>query len=407
MYSTPFFPTDTNSTSHQELKMRGIHLCHIDNDTTSIYQERFERYIHAMQEFIPKHFLPNFTNPCWYSHKMPLSIVQKLNIETASIPDNSQNVKKYIAEFQQSREMQLYCLPAFYLAGFAKCGTTTLYQLLLQHPQIAPPNQKEGQFWQTFMELGKTDIEKQWQTLWYLTHFSEASRAISRSTQQYLTFDASTHTIDRYIPSDNEICLLPSLVLNVLPGAKFIVVMCDPTERCFSHYWFVCSKTRKWNIFYDADFYSKYAKERFHRSVLRDVDLFHSCIRNKHSRFECLKKITPGSAACGLSYLGVGIYYYHIIRWLNVFPHERFLFLRKEDLITNTSAVMTRVWEFLGLSTVPETKQEYANANKWTRDPNYSSKFAMLPETRELLDSFYQPYNELLAHLLSDSRYLW
>ena len=406
MYLTP---TDTNNTSDQELVIRDLHLSlerHSDSNSTSAYHQTCEHYLHAMREFIPEHFSPNFTNPCWYSHKMSPSVVKELNVETAPIPGNSQNIKKYIAEFKRSQGVQLYCLPAFYLAGFAKCGTTTLYELLLQHPQIVPPNQKEGQFWQTFMELGETDIDKQWQTLWYLNHFSGAGRAISRSKQS-LTLDASTHTIDRYIPSDKDICHLPSLVFNVLPDTKFIVIMCDPTERSFSHFWFVCSKTRKWNIFYNADFYSKNAKERFHKSVLRDVDLFHSCIRNEHSRFQCLKKITPGSAACGLSYLGVGIYYYHIIRWLNVFPREKFLFLRKEDLITNTSAVMQRVWKFLSLSLVPEMKQRHENANMWTRDPNYSSKFAMLPETRKLLDSFYQPYNELLAHLLSDSMYLW
>ena len=36
--------------------------------------------------------------------------------------------------------------PNFIIAGFPKCGTTSLYHYLNEHPQIFMPNQKELHF---------------------------------------------------------------------------------------------------------------------------------------------------------------------------------------------------------------------------------------------------------------------
>ena len=44
--------------------------------------------------------------------------------------------------------------PNFIIAGFPKCGTTSLYHYLNEHPQIFMPNQKELHFF-TFEILSK------------------------------------------------------------------------------------------------------------------------------------------------------------------------------------------------------------------------------------------------------------
>ena len=65
------------------------------------------------------------------------------------------------------------------------------------------------------------------------------------------------------------------------------------------------------------------------------------------------------------------------------------------------------MWAFLGLHDLPKIEHRYSNANKWIIDSKYKSNNTILPETKEMLDKFYQPhkYNEILAHLLSDSKY--
>ena len=41
------------------------------------------------------------------------------------------------------------------------------------------------------------------------------------------------------------------------------------------------------------------------------------------------------------------------------------------------------------------------------RKPKDVKKGPMLPETKQLLDDFYRPFNTRLAHLLNNERYLW
>ena len=42
---------------------------------------------------------------------------------------------------------QLRCLPYFFLAGFTKCGTTDMFDQLIQFSLIVPGRAKEIHFW--------------------------------------------------------------------------------------------------------------------------------------------------------------------------------------------------------------------------------------------------------------------
>ena len=97
--------------------------------------------------------------------------------------------------------------------------------------------------------------------------------------------------------------------------------------------------------------------------------------------------------------LQYSLYYYHIAPWLKVIPRERFLFLRTEDLAHEPSLTMSKVWRFLQLHDLPITEAMFQNANLMAKGIKVPS------QTKQLLDKFYQPYNELLAHLLRDMRY--
>ena len=82
----------------------------------------------------PGKFLPNSKNPCWYG--------------------------------DPKHKRQLLCLPYFYVAGVAKCGTTDLYKRIRYHPEIMEGVLKEYHWWDRLrygasMELKYTkDSEK-------------------------------------------------------------------------------------------------------------------------------------------------------------------------------------------------------------------------------------------------------
>ena len=55
--------------------------------------------------------------------------------------------------------------PHFVIIGAQRAGTTSLYQHLLQHPQVYPPLRKEVQFLSVYWERGLP---------WYYRHFPVA-----------------------------------------------------------------------------------------------------------------------------------------------------------------------------------------------------------------------------------------
>jgi len=93
-------------------------------------------------------------------------------------------------------------------------------------------------------------------------------------------------------------------------------------------------------------------------------------------------------------------------------PINQFLFLKMEDLAGDPYHAAAAVWKFLGLRPVKRKSvllhlQTRSNEMSWIKSKEYRTKFRMLPETAELLQSFYRPYNNRLARLLKDERFLW
>ena len=47
--------------------------------------------------------------------------------------------------------------------------------------------------------------------------------------------------------------------------------------------------------------------------------------------------------ACKGPRIGLSLYYFHIIRWLNILPRDHILFLRTEDFLTDPYTAMKKV----------------------------------------------------------------
>ena len=374
---------------------------HIDDNHERQYQT-FKRRLHLLQEYIPVKYSKRFKNPCWYDkHQKPFSIPQKKSCATPLFYDLSL-AQHVIKQTKMSSARHLYCLPSFFLSGFPKCASSTLYRMIVKHPRISGPRCKENHFWSQFTSQQGTDLDKKVQILQYLRLFSVPILNIE-SNPQKITLDASVSC--HIWNSESDYCVLPLLLTRVLPEAVFIVIMRNPSERVFSHYWYYSFRRKSQNIAkYSAYVHSSKALRTFHNDVVDVMARFQSCIDCGHSTLHCVKNKTidgKDKDINGIVGLQTSMYYYHIVPWLNVFPRERFLFLRTEDLTHDRSLTMSKVWRFLDLYELSETKEIFAGVN--TKVSNLS-----LPvHTKEMLDAFFQPYNYLLAHLLSDTNYLW
>ena len=376
---------------------KDLNLCnemYMDDNATRQYHQTLKHSLDILQEHIPANYSANFRNPCWYDfHQIPSNLLNLSRpcVFPASV-DPSQ-AKRALQQVKSSSERQLHCLPAFFLSGFPKCGTTSLDAMIRQHPQVARSRCKECGFWSRLVSEHNIESHTRILVLWYLSLFSQSAQKIE-SSQQSITWDASI-TYNLYL--SNDYCVLPVLLKRVLPEAKFVLIMRNPTERYSSHYWFITVRQRFTNRTEFIQYgHTKKALESFQNDTVHVIKQFQSCVDSVNSIMSCVL-----DTASILSGLQQGLYYYHTAPWLRIIPRERFLFLRTEDLAHDPSLTMSKVWHFLNLDNLPETKSVFINEGPVNKN------VAVPPQIKKLINEFYQPYNQLLAHLLSDTRYLW
>ena len=422
--------------------------------TASEQHKEVYRRLRAFDGFLPQRYLREYDNPCWKSSLQPPEELRSKLYSTRSITAPLLSWKKTVSVMDRvfteaSKKKEMFtCLPAVYLAGFAKSGTTTLYSYLVTHPLLERPAQKEGHFWRSLLSIPMNYTNKQLQVLWYTHHFSKAAQHI-QSQPRALTIDASASTMwipnplygDNYFYSkDNErqrvrslnpssfankddMCFVPLAVHSVLPGAKFVVIMRNPVKRLFSDFWYFCANKNRWHEGKNVpQYYMDNAPQIFHNITAAAIKEYKECLQvsaqngDKLAEFTCLREATLGyqeNDSCFPLRLGVGMYYYHIVKWLNVYPRENFHFLRLEDMAEDTYKSVANIWEFMGFSPISkstfesEKNKAIYNEMNWIKLPKFKQRFYMLPETEQLLSSFYEPMNMKLAQLLNNNDYLW
>lgn len=152
------------------------------------------------------------------------------------------------------------------------------------------------------------------------------------------------------------------------------------------------------------------ASEIFHNLTVSAILNFTRCVQNNHSILHCVTVAGSYSGeeeGCSHIRLGLSMYYVHILRWFSIFPRNQILLLRLEDLVSNSSGSMNKVWSFLEVATFDKVIQSKVNQNPWIRNKKYKNYFKMWPKTRNILKEFFNPYNSMLAKLLHDKSYLW
>jgi tetratricopeptide (TPR) repeat protein len=243
---------------------------------------------------------------------------------------------------QENLNLKKVTTPNFIIIGSQRCGTTSLYTYLAQHPQILTPIKKEMDFCSWHFERG---ID------WYLAHFPPIPPG-----EQFLTGEASPSYFD---------CLeAPERLYSAFSQAKLIVLLRNPVDRAISQYY-------RW-----------VGLNWEHRSFDRAIS---DEIARLNTSPAYLIGDEPGN------YLARGRYIEFIKKWLNLFPREQLLILKSEDFYTNAATVVKQVLEFLDL---PEYQlSEYPNANPGSYQPIDES-------VRYWLSDYFQPYNQQLEEYL-------
>ncbi len=269
----------------------------------------------------------------------------KLYLSTVRRPNRHQPSARYHHQSMKQPSKP----PDFIIIGVQKGGTTSLYNYLIQHPQIAPAAQKEIHYF---------DLNFDKSPDWYYSQFPQA-----QSGEQLLTGEASPYYIfhPRVAQRIHDLC----------PKVKIIALLRNPVERAISHY----------------HYYIKIGCESLS---------LESAIASEPERLKGeIEKILASPTYESYNhrhytYLSRGIYADQLPAWMQLFPKSQLLILKSEDLYVNPCGTYNSVLKFLGLP--PHELETYEKYN--------SNQYPPVSETvYEQLRAYYRSPNQRLAQL--------
>jgi len=245
-------------------------------------------------------------------------------------------------------------LPDFLILGVAKAGTTSLYQYMIQHPDIYPGLRKETAFF--YSKSGLKSYRSYFSTIFYKVFIKNIKK------QNFLTGEATPGYL--FFPYCAE------KIFDVIPKAKLIVILRNPVDRAFSHYQQQVSKKLEKLSFEDA---IKMEKDRMRDKEGMGNEEYYSNFGN-------------------VSYLARGIYVDQLKIWMAKYPKEQFLILVTENLAADIIRTTNDVFKFLNLTSFSPKNLQRQHIGKY--------KEKMKTETRNQLIQFFKPHNERLFKFL-------
>jgi len=240
----------------------------------------------------------------------------------------------------------------FIIIGAQRCGTTSLYNYLIAHPNISSALNKEIHFF---------DINYNKGIDWYWKQFPLVSEKVNPD-EKSVTGESTPYYL--FHP------LVAKRIFKHLPKIKLIVLLRNPVDRAYSHY--------------------NHAVRRGNESLS-----FEKAIKIEPERLrEQEQKVLEGKNSLTyrrLSYLGRGAYAEQLEKYLELFQKKQFLILKSEDFFASPQQYLNKVFSFLGLSNFELKKFEKFG---------FGNNPPMNEKTRNFLTEYFRSHNERLSKLI-------
>ncbi len=211
--------------------------------------------------------------------------------------------------------------PNFLVAGSMKCGSSTLHQLLAQHPDIFMTEKKEQRYFSS-EPWRRVSVDE------YQEHFREGQKHKFRgeSTPKYIATKRAVPLIHAYNPD-----------------MKLVIIVRDPVTRILSHIHYTYRKIHKME---SSDIKLEHVLYELNRNgwwyrFLRPMNLTHYCR---------------------------GRYVDHLDRVVRYFPRSNVKIVRFEDMIENPLSVANDVFAFLGADTLNDLEPVHENRGLYDFD---------------------------------------
>lgn len=231
--------------------------------------------------------------------------------------------------------------PDFLIVGAMKAGTTSLYDLLTQHPRVLRREPKEIHFFNRNFDKG---IE------YYRSFF--ADKLDDPPNARRLAGDATPAYMSPFHPE------VAARVRAAFPQVRIIVSLRDPAERAISHY--------------------HHNRNFSHSESLPLEEVFSAAALAAR----------PGPSD---DYLLYGCYLECLEPWLAAFPRDSLLIVDFHDLARRPQDLLPRLFRHIGLEPAVRLEPRKSLANEYPTPPA-----AVVQRLRD----YYRPHNERLAQRL-------
>jgi hypothetical protein len=257
---------------------------------------------------------------------------------------------------------QARVLPDFLIVGAARCGTTSMFSALSQHPAVLSgarlPWTKEVHYFDNHYERGLA---------WYQSHFpfrARARLAARGAGVPAVAFESGPYYMFHPLAAER--------IQRDLPGVRLLVMLRDPVERARSGHSYSTSLGHETEPFERAlELEDARLDGEVERIIADPAYVSHS---HRHH-----------------SYRARGQYIDQIERLERLFGRERIHVIDSDDFFADPQPVYDGVIEFLGL---PHRGQPVFG------QLNARPRSAMPQTVRHALEEHFRPYDERLASWL-------
>ncbi len=256
-------------------------------------------------------------------------------------------------------------LPDFIIIGAQRGGTTSLYNYLAEHPCIGAASIKEVHFFDSpHFKQGLS---------WYRGHFPTATEkfyAERLKKLKFITGEASPYYL--FYPH------APVRIARMLPDVKLIVMLRNPVDRAYSHYYHELAGGAEQLSSFEEAIDREDERLAGVPEKMQEDERYYSF---NHRHF---------------SYLARGIYVDQLRPWMSLFSQEQILIIKSEDFYADPAAVFKQSLAFLGLESLPPIgrREDIFKRYNDTKPPR------MNMTTRKRLLEFFSPHNARLYEFL-------
>jgi len=195
-------------------------------------------------------------------------------------------------------------LPNFLCIGASKSGTTSLFEILEQHPEIGLSSFKEPHFFDNDLNW-KQGVD--WYSKSYFLGLNK--KVVGEFTPSYLSKD---------------IC--PSRIKQILgSNVRFIVLLRNPIDRAYSHY-----------LHTKRDEYEPLP--------------FLEALKAEEERLNSFKNTKDDVSYARFCYLNSGMYAAHLKRYLKYFDEKQFCVILFDDFINKRKEIINEILSFLNVN---------------------------------------------------------